>query len=277
MGNYSVTLTSSTPAGSNTKVKAAIIKVKSPPTATITSTGPTNFCAGSSVLLNANVSATSTYQWQKDNVNIIGATDTSLVASAAGSYSVIVTNKFGCTRKSSGKLVTTPLSATITANGPTTFCNGGSVVFSASPTGAAFTYQWKKNDVIIAGATGANYTATTAGKYKALVTQGTLCSDHSNMKTVSITCRDYFSDDDEDLVSIYPNPSAEGFTIDAAENVYGELFIEVSDITGRSVEPSKSLYADESYTFGGNLSEGVYLLKITNHDKKQVMRLVKTK
>ena len=51
----------------------------------------------------------------------------------------------------------------IESTGPTTFCQGGSVLLSATYTGA--TIQWKKNGAIIPGATSATYIATTKGTY----------------------------------------------------------------------------------------------------------------
>ena len=59
--------------------------------------------------------------------------------------------------------------ANITAAGATTFCSGGSVVLN-TPNDPNRSYQWKKSGVIIPGSTGASYTATTTGHYKAVVT-----------------------------------------------------------------------------------------------------------
>ena len=51
----------------------------------------------------------------------------------------------------------------ISASGATTFCQGGSVILTASHSGTFL--QWKKNGVNIAGATGTTYTATKTGDY----------------------------------------------------------------------------------------------------------------
>src|SRR5262249_48792267 len=55
-----------------------------PATPSITPGGPTTFCAGNSVTLNS--SAASGNQWYLNGAVINGATGTSLVATAAGSY-----------------------------------------------------------------------------------------------------------------------------------------------------------------------------------------------
>lgn len=56
----------------------------------------------------------------------------------------------------------TPTSS-ITAGGPTTFCQGSSVVLTNSATGLS--YQWKKGTANISGATNIAYTASTTGSY----------------------------------------------------------------------------------------------------------------
>jgi large repetitive protein len=65
--------------------------------------------------------------------------------------------------------------ATITAGGPTTFCQGGNVVLNGS-TGTGFTYQWNKDGAAIGGATAASYTATLAGSYTVDITENSVTS-----------------------------------------------------------------------------------------------------
>src|SRR6185436_18598505 len=76
------------------------------PVATITAGGPTTFCSGSNVTLNANTGAGLTYQWKKDGANISGATASSYSATLSGSYLVEVTNT--CASASS-----TPVTVTV--------------------------------------------------------------------------------------------------------------------------------------------------------------------
>jgi hypothetical protein len=63
---------------------------------------------------------------------------------------------------------TTPV-ATATAMGVTTFCEGGSVMLSAT-VDPAYTYQWQLDGVDVAGANGSDYIATVGGNYTAIVT-----------------------------------------------------------------------------------------------------------
>ena len=72
-----------------------------------------------------------------------------------------------------------PPSATITASGPTAFCQGSSVTLAA-PTGTGYLYQWST------GATSPTITVTQAGTYSVTVTAGGGCSTTSAPTTVTV-------------------------------------------------------------------------------------------
>ncbi len=170
-GSYSVAVTSSLGCVSSSAVTT--VTLIAPPPATITPGGPTIFCTGGSVALNANIGAGLTYQWQLGGSNIFGAVGATYTANATGNYSVIVTNTSGCSTTSLPTAVTvTPgPGATITPAGPTTFCAPGSVLLNAN-TGVGITYQWQVGGVAISGATTSSYTATASGNYTVIVSQG---------------------------------------------------------------------------------------------------------
>ena len=74
--------------------------------------------------------------------------------------------------------------ATITPQGSTTFCQGGSVNLNAS-TGTNYTFEWYKNGQIINGATTGVYQATTSGNYTVKVIDGA-CNTTSSATTVTV-------------------------------------------------------------------------------------------
>ncbi len=122
-----------------------------PPVPTITASGPTTFCAGGSVVLTSSAAT--------DNLWSTGETTKSITVTTSGSYSVQVSNGFGCTSTSTPTNVTVnpiPSTPTITAGGPTTFCTGGSVVLTSSAT---------SGNVWSTGETTQSITVTTAGSY----------------------------------------------------------------------------------------------------------------
>ncbi|MBK0403310.1 T9SS type A sorting domain-containing protein [Adhaeribacter sp. BT258] len=140
---------------------------------TITAGGPVAFCAGGSVTLTAASTTTgATFQWFNNGTAITGATSATYSANASGSYTVTATAG-GCSATSVATVVTANPIATapaITAGGATTVCAGGSVVLTAASSTTGATYSWFKDGVAITGATGATYSATTAGNYTAVAT-----------------------------------------------------------------------------------------------------------
>lgn len=112
------------------------------------------------------------YQWLRNGAIIAGATSASLSlsniqASAAGLYSVRITNPAGTTISSAAELNVVPTPApTIQANSGTTFpVNwGGSITLSLTVSGATpISYQWYRDGQPLAGATQASLTLTNAG------------------------------------------------------------------------------------------------------------------
>ena len=75
---------------SNNAMATTNVTVVQNTTASITPDGPTTFCSGGSVLLNANLSSGVTYQWQRNSVNISGATSQNYTATLSGNYTVIL-------------------------------------------------------------------------------------------------------------------------------------------------------------------------------------------
>ena len=114
-------------------------------------------------------------------------TSSNFTATETGVYSVEVTNASGCSLISSSfNVVVNSLPiATITPNGPLTFCSGKNVILRAN-TGTGYTYQWKRGGTNIAGANGFTYTATTTGFYNVEVTNPSGCSVTSPATTVVV-------------------------------------------------------------------------------------------
>ncbi len=138
--------------------------------ASISTSGPTTFCSGSSVILTASTGAT--YLWSPG-----GQTTRSITVNAAGSYSVTVTGAAGNSATSAPVVVTVnaaPAAPTITANGPTTFCSGGSVILTAS---TASNYRWSN------GATTQAISVASTGSYSVSTTNN-LCTATSTPTTV---------------------------------------------------------------------------------------------
>ena len=167
-GNYNVTVSQS--GGCAAVSNTVNVSVSTAPAATITPSGSTSICPGSSVTLTA--STGSNYLWSN------GATTQSITVNTAGGYSVTVSNAQGCSATSSPVSVTMSTGSvpTISANGPTTFCQGSNVTLTAS-TGSS--YLWSN------GATTKSITVSSSGTFSVTVTSGT-CSGTSAPKTVTV-------------------------------------------------------------------------------------------
>jgi len=183
-GNYMVRVTNST--GCDTTSAPVTIAINPLPAVAFTTSGPLSFCNGGSVTITANTGTGYTYQWI-DPAVITGATDINYVASASATYQVIVTNTLGCFDTSAGAVVmVNPIPAAVIAPaGSTTFCTGSNVELDAT-SGPGYTYLWKRDGIIIAGAVTSSYFATTSGSYTVIVTNSFGCSDTSAPIVVTV-------------------------------------------------------------------------------------------
>ncbi|MGE0635061.1 MAG: choice-of-anchor L domain-containing protein [Bacteroidia bacterium] len=189
-GNYTVVVTNSNSCSTTSAV--FVVNSSSNPTAAIS--GTNSFCSGNNSVLSAAGSVPgsgtiASYQWQLNGVNIGGATAVDYTATAAGNYTVTVTNSFGCNATSPAFSVTVFANPTATITGNNSFCTGGSAVLSAASSiagsGTISSYQWLQSGSIIGGATTATYNTTTSGNYSVIVTNSNGCSDTSAIWTVS--------------------------------------------------------------------------------------------
>ena len=123
-----------------------------------------------------------TYAWST------GATTEDLSGLSAGTYSVVLTDTWGCS-DSTTFVITEPaaLSISINASGNTTICINESRTLSligfAPPVNL---YQWSDVNGIIPGATASTYSATTTGTYSLTVTTPDSCVSVSNGIAITV-------------------------------------------------------------------------------------------
>ena len=161
-----------------------------------------NVIAGTTVTLSATATGTPapTYQWQKGGTAIAGATGATLTLSNvqpsdAGTYTVVATNSAGSVTSTAAAIAVTSSTATAApaiARQPQgqVIARGSTVVFTAEAEGAGLTYQWRRNNSPLAGATRASLviagaTETDSGAYSALVTNN-VGSTPSSTATLSV-------------------------------------------------------------------------------------------
>ena len=168
-GSYSVVVDNGLCSAASAAISVTVNPLPLVPT--ITAGGATTFCSGGSVVLTS--SSTS------DNIWSTGETTQSITVSTSGNFTVeVITN--GCSSGSSiGETVTvnpTPSTPTITANGPTTFCAGDSVILTSSSA---------TNNLWSTGETTQSITVLASGSFSVVVDNG-LCSATSAAISVTV-------------------------------------------------------------------------------------------
>lgn len=182
-----------------------------PPVTISPSTSPIVYCLGDSVKFNATNYTGAVYDWMIDSVIIPGWKFSDMGATDPGTYMVKVTSAMSpCPAYSNQvKLIADDpgYSVSITKPVDSIICAGSSITLSAIASKPGVTFQWRKNNVDIPGATFANYVVTSTGYYRVMVYDGL-----STCKAASRTV----------LITVKPNPPAiiyvPGGTTTACEN-----------------------------------------------------------
>ena len=183
-GNYTVYTTSA--AGcSSAPSAAAVVTINTAATPTITVSGPTTLCQGSSgTTLTSSVA--SSYLWAPN-----GETTRTITPTTSGSYTVTASTG-GCSATSAPVAITVnpnPSVPTITAGGPTTFCQGGSVTLTSSITGGSGTIPTYDKIIIVIGENteDSEVTAANSPYLKNLASQGVYFSQMYALQHTSQT------------------------------------------------------------------------------------------
>ena len=166
-GTYIVTVTD---INGCTGTSSQAVSVYSSPNPTIQPNGPTTFCQGGSVILNAG--SYSSYHWSN------GITTQTINVNASGNYTITVTNSTGCTGIASQTVtvLANPVPTILPAS-PINLCEGESIQLEASN---GILYNWSN------GATTQSLTVTQSGAYIVTVTYGVNCSNTSSPTQVTV-------------------------------------------------------------------------------------------
>ncbi len=166
------------------------------------------------------------------------------VYTASGTYVQRIPNAAGCDSIITLILdINDDLHITITNN---------NLVLQASATYSS--YQWLKNNTIIAGATAATYTVTENGDYSLVAATANGCTDTSNV--IHINGTGIGDPDYNTRVTVYPNPA--GNRIHVAAAVVTNLSL--SSIDGKVLKQAKAATTMSLE----EIAAGIYFLKVTN-------------
>jgi hypothetical protein len=234
-----------------------VITVIPAPTPTISLNGTNPFCAypGASVQLQA-TPGYSSYQWIRVTPSLVIAPQNSpnYTATTSGTYSVIGTIN-GCTSLASNQITVTvnPLpNALLTASSATTFCQGGSVLVTATPAPGGYSYVWSTTGTTNVGSPNAAVnTISYEGDYSVVITNTTTnCSQTSD--PISVTVND--NPTPSIIASDFPATFCVGDNVTLTADLSGTNLIYEWTPTGAT---SQAIIVSTS---------GSYFVKVTNTD-----------
>jgi len=245
-GTYNnVKLTVTNASGTDSVIKNSYIAISPNTPPTITLDNNDSVCTGQSVKLTP--STGNSTLWLPGN-----QTSATLTVTTTGTYSVAVTDAFGCTSTS------LPVNIYVLTVSTPVITMSNDTLYSSAPSGN----QWYLNSVAISGATNSFYkTNGVTGSYTVKVTNSLGCTSSASA-ALNVSVDENTSEID---VSVYPNPSDGSIYINmnAANKI--DLKINLTDILG------KEIYSTSFEGFvGQNIisvdlnenSSGIYFLKI---------------
>ncbi len=236
------------------------VSVNTLPNASISGSGPFNFCSGGQVILSVANVAGNSYVWKKDWVAINGATSNSLLVTVGGQYEINVTNSGGCTNKQVKTITVSPAlpKPTITADIPN----------KKLMSSIAATYQWFLNSNAISGATGQTYSYTQFGIYKVHITDSNGCSAKSlDLDLAKVSVNEVGSDL---LFELFPNPNTGIFSVQT--NKPGSLLY-IFDLSGRLLLSYQLNQSIENIDCS-HLAKGCYLIKLKDNGNIICQKLI---
>ena len=204
-GTYTFYVTASQATSGCSAIDSIVINVNAIPATPQVIVDNDTICDGGQVnLMVFNPQADAVYTWYRNGVVIEGAHNPTLAESPVTvdgdltNYIYTVTAELpmsGCTSLMSSALVVsvipTPV-VTVSVDGNTTLCEGGAAFLHANvnPAGTFYNYQWYKDNVLIPGATAADYIAIdpareTAYNYTVVVTSNAGCNVTANAPAIT--------------------------------------------------------------------------------------------
>jgi len=247
--------------------------VVNPTPVVVATSNVTNVCTGSPAVLTA-TGATS-YNWTPGNLTGGTVTVNPTVnpanpgTSLVNTFTVVGTNTQGCTTTTTVQVTANPLPrVTITSvpNNPSLFPGlTATLTANVTPSTPNTTYQWYKNNVLLAGQTAQSIVVDIdgLGSYKATAAINGFCTSTS-INTITV------KDSASDILFIYPNPNQGTFQVRFNDKYNGESYpLSITIYDGKGSRVYKQSFTPGT-TFGRmdvilkNVGSGVYFVDLTD-------------
>jgi hypothetical protein len=228
-----------------------------------------SICAGDSIELMVQATGAMSYQWYRDTLAILNATDSIYYAKQSGTYYCEAMNSFGCRTLSNEKeivVIPNPPKPTFWITGNTLNTNLG-----------GYFLQWYFEGDPINGATGMVCAVTATGNYFLVATNNFGCTNVSDTVYVTYSGSGISELLGEDDISVYPNPGTGVFTMEMELHSMAVIQLIVCDLTGRRVFErdcgAKTGAVSEVFDLGF-LGRGTYMLNMVIDGNSYPRRLI---
>jgi Secretion system C-terminal sorting domain/SprB repeat/Alpha amylase, catalytic domain/Domain of unknown function (DUF1939) len=174
-GTYSLTVTDNTN-GCKANNNITVSTNTTPPTAQITTVNPILTCANPTQSLAVTSNGTG-FDWAGGTI-VSGATTTTPIVSAAGTYTVTATGSNGCTTTKSIAVTENKTVPTITATGGTISCAQPTTTINAAATPTGATFAWSGPNAFTSALP--NPSVSTGGTYSVTATGANGCKSNAS-------------------------------------------------------------------------------------------------
>ena len=234
------------------------------PSAEITAFGPTTFCQGNWINLEATSNATtSSYTWIL-NDSVVGS-DNIIQANQTGMYQVEITDNTGCKNTTAIEItVLSPVVPTITVDAN-----------NITSTSATY-YQWFGDNGFINGENNQTFTVTESGNYYVSTIDDNGCSSNSIAIFVDYSTS-IIEMETVRNIQVFPNPTADFIQVnlEISEPDTFEFELWSTDVK-LLLEKTQQLNTSGQITFNiSHFSKGIYFLKVKNEKGEMVKKVLK--
>jgi hypothetical protein len=226
-----------------------------------------------SIVMTASSEAGYTFQWNKEDEAIEGATGVTYTAEEIGHYSVTATKDGNSVTSASVEVIDENApTASISTIDETNICKTHIALLSAN-TGPEYTYVWKLDGEDIPASNVPDYQATVPGTYT--VTISNPCGEVTSNPIVITSCEavaDLISMEEEGDRNLhsYPNPSGGIFTVEMQtdEMLPDDMInMEIINIAGQVVQKQRPTqvggYVRQYIELDRSMPSGLYIVRIT--------------
>ncbi|MDH7516050.1 MAG: VWA domain-containing protein [Bacteroidota bacterium] len=250
-GSYTVTVRLA--GGCSGTSQPVAVTVHPAPKPAVTAHGPTEICAGDTLLLEADSGYVS-YLWSSN------ATTRSIRVTAAGVFTVRVVDTNGCAG------VSDPMTVTVHERPPKPMVVRTGDVLS---TDSAYAYQWYLDGAEIPGATARTHRAAQAGTYRVRVGNEYGCREFSDPFPLTVLGTGGAVQALPFSLEVHPNPAGDAVTVTIRGAETGRVELRLFNTLGRMVYVTAvtSASAVVSYTIPlHHVPAGMYFLRADRKD-----------